>query len=212
MHNKENQGFSYQRLILEWMSATIANGFASAVLNPMDVSKTRMQAESVSSSYSRGLITTLSKLYQQEGLIGLWKPGLNASLARELLYSGPRAGFYVPLRNFCEKEIYGNNAADHPSTKVFAALVTGTLGSFIANPIDVAKIRLMVNPQLYPTLSNAIGSIYETEGWRGLYKGLVPSTLRGMLSEINNSIIKCQFSQGLSLQWESLPRMTTVKQ
>jgi solute carrier family 25 uncoupling protein 27 len=37
----------------------------------------------------------------------------------------------------------------------------------------------MVNPHLYPSLSNAVWSISRNEGWRGLYKGLVPSTLRG---------------------------------
>lgn len=182
-----------QRLILEWLSGAIANGFASGLLNPMDVCKTRMQAELVSRQSSNGLIATLRTLYRESGVTGLWKPGLNASLAREFLYSGPRAGFYVPLRDFFEKAFYGHSNGDHPSTKILAALTTGrsriifyyllsfsgTIGSCVANPVDVAKIRLMVNPSLYPTVSNAVVSIYRHEGWLGLYRGLVPSTLRG---------------------------------
>ncbi len=53
--------FSLQRLSLEWLSAAVANGFASAVLNPMDVSKTRMQAELSKSkgNHRHGLAATL---------------------------------------------------------------------------------------------------------------------------------------------------------
>jgi hypothetical protein len=119
-----NERYHLQRLFLEWMSAAVANGFASAVLNPMDVSKTRMQALDAASGFSTGLLKTLRTLYREEGLIGLWKPGLNASLARELLYSGPRAGFYVPLRNFFQKE-FSVPDSDDGLTKICAALATG---------------------------------------------------------------------------------------
>eukprot|EP01040_Poterioochromonas_malhamensis_P002843 gene2843-3027_t len=170
--------FSLQRLSLEWLSAAVANGFASAVLNPMDVSKTRMQAELSKSkgNHPHGLAATLRILYNENGIIGLWKPGLNASLARELLYSGPRAGFYVPLRNHIYAKI--GFESELPS-KVLAALTTGTFGAIVANPVDVAKIRLMVNPTLYPTVTSAVSSIYRAEGFKGLYRGLLPSTLRG---------------------------------
>lgn len=186
--------FSLQRLSLEWLSAAVANGFASAVLNPMDVSKTRMQAELSKSkgNHRHGLAATLRILYNENGIIGLWKPGLNASLARELLYSGPRAGFYVPLRNHIYTRI--GFESELPS-KVLAALTTGiiffeshhfinkiilgTFGAIVANPVDVAKIRLMVNPTLYPTVTSAVSSLYRAEGFKGLYRGLLPSTLRG---------------------------------
>ena len=64
-------------------------------------------------------------------------------------------------------------------------MYAGTLGAFIANPVDVVKIRLMVQPQLYPSLFRAIMSIKQQEGWYGLYKGLLPSTLRGIVLSIN---------------------------
>lgn len=57
----------------------------------------------------------------------------------------------------------------------------GTLGAIIANPIDVVKIRMMVNASLYPSIHKAFISIHQEEGIAGLYKGLAPSTLRGLL-------------------------------
>lgn len=56
---------------------------------------------------------------------------------------------------------------------------SGSIGAMIANPIDVVKIRLMVNPTTYPSLFRGMNVIIQQEGVMGLYKGLIPSTLRG---------------------------------
>jgi hypothetical protein len=116
---KETQ-FSSKVLSLEWLAAAVSNGFASAILNPMDVSKTRMQAAATSTGKTR-LLQTFLGLYRENGLVGIWKPGLNASMAREFLYSGPRAGFYVPLRNFMERDLRLGSSV----SKIAAALSTG---------------------------------------------------------------------------------------
>lgn len=58
-------------------------------------------------------------------------------------------------------------------------MITGTLGSLIANPVDVIKIRAMAEPSLYSSTMSAINVISRSEGVGALYKGLVPSTLRG---------------------------------
>ncbi|RYH32263.1 solute carrier family 25 protein [archaeon] len=50
----------------------------------------------------------------------------------------------------------------------------------MANPVDVIKIRMMVNTGRYSSLVNGFTSIIKNEGARALYNGLVPSTLRGL--------------------------------
>jgi hypothetical protein len=129
MSSNNDQSNPLWKLSLEWFSAGIANALSSAVLNPMDVAKTRMQAMQLhqTADASIGLVRTFSLLYKESGIIGLWKPGLNASMAREMLYSGPRAGFYVPLRNYFHQHIKEeNDTEDTLSSKICAALVTGT--------------------------------------------------------------------------------------
>lgn len=114
------------RLFLEWMSAGISNGIASAILNPMDVAKTRMQSmQAGNSPGSVSMLRTMKILYQESGILGLWRPGLSASMAREMLYSGPRAGFYVPLRNYFQRSFGEEDLVDPLSCKVAAALSTG---------------------------------------------------------------------------------------
>ena len=156
-------------LFLEFLAGGLANAITSALLNPLDIAKTRMQT-------ARAPLTlrgTLLALHAEGGLRALLLPGLAASVAREMIYSGAKAGLYVPFRG-----ALGGEGAGAPA-KVAAALATGTLGSLAANPIDVVKIRLMAAPGCYPSTLRALQSIHLEEGLAGLYRGLLPSTLRG---------------------------------
>lgn len=131
------KGSSLQKLGLEWLSGGLANALASAILNPMDVAKTRMQVMyNVSSSASTQKLNLrhyISLIYAEGGVIGLWRPGLSASMAREMLYSGPRAGFYVPIRDGLRRLMFNQSSSGQPDAslndllvlKVTAALITG---------------------------------------------------------------------------------------
>jgi hypothetical protein len=174
MENKDD----VKTIFLNWASAGIANALTSSILNPMDVSKTRLQIQNSNNS-SLSLLRTLKGLYKEAGVIGLWRPGLSASIIREFLSSGPRAGFYVPIRNTFNNYFRCIESEDTLLSKILAALVTGTMGALIANPIDVVKIRLMAETNAYSSITAALKSIYRNEGFSGLYKGLFPSTLRG---------------------------------
>jgi hypothetical protein len=112
-------------LILEWLSGGLANAIASAILNPMDVTKTRMQTLQVSSLHEVKFSVVFRSIFKSEGLLGLWKPGLSASMAREMLYSGPRAGFYVPIRDNLKKIIQNSDQEDLFIVKILSALTTG---------------------------------------------------------------------------------------
>jgi hypothetical protein len=113
-------------VFLDWLSGGISNAIASSILNPMDVAKTRMQAEEVICKSTilhtrkRSLRETFQVLFKEGGIIGLWRPGLKASICREFLYSGPRAGFYVPVRNFFDSD------GESFICKVLAAMTTGS--------------------------------------------------------------------------------------
>lgn len=66
---------------------------------------------------------------------------------------------------------------------------TGTTGALIANPVDVIKIRMMVNTGRYTSLVNGFTSIIKDEGAGALYNGLVPSTLRGVIAYNNAATV-----------------------
>jgi hypothetical protein len=167
-------------LFSDWLSCGLANAIASSILNPMDISKTRMQVEEqLSTGKPSSLRRTLFSLYRAGGLRGLWSPGLFASIMREMLYSGPRSGFYVPFRDIIDSNLGAKDSSISLFCKILTAMSTGTLGAIIANPVDVIKIRLMVEPSKYNSLVQGLHIVYSVEGLSGLYKGIIPSTLRG---------------------------------
>lgn len=166
------------RLFLEWLAGGLANAVTSALLNPLDIAKTRMQTAKAA-VLAPSLFSTLASMRAQGGLLrGMYAPGLAASAIREMLYSGAKAGFYVPLRDAFLARLPPASGGDS-AARIAAALCTGVLGSLLANPIDVVKIRLMRDPGAYSSTLAALPALARTEGAAGLLRGLLPSTLRG---------------------------------
>lgn len=115
---------NHDNILLQIASGGLANALTSAFLNPMDVAKTRMQAETLKADQvmnRSNLVRTFRNLYASEGVIGLWRPGLKASMVREMVNSGTRAGLYLPVRDYY-KETLGE---DSFLCKIAAALTTG---------------------------------------------------------------------------------------
>lgn len=150
-----------------------STAIVSAILNPVDVVKTRRQLErhraSTAAQVARGL-------YDEGGLVALWRPGLTATVARELVYSGCTKGMYPAVR-----DAITGSAEPTLSQRVAAASCTGFLGSICANAIDVVKIRQFDAPGRYSSFVGAIGEIAASEGLvRGLLvRGASASAPRG---------------------------------
>lgn len=160
-----------------WLCGGVANAVTSALLNPLDVVKTRLQM----GHGERSLVSSIHSAWAEKGLWrGLYQPGLSASMIREMMSSGPRAGLYTPVRDFAIKQT--GAPSDSLLVKLVSAMVCGIVGSVIANPFDVVKVRLMAAAPTSsppPTTLSVLRSLHSTEGTAGLYRGLVPSTLRG---------------------------------
>ena len=165
-----------ESLFSQWLAAGSANALTSALFNPIDAAKTRIQTSTQPESLLRTLRAMAGASTVSAAVRGLFFPGLPASMIREMLSSGPRAGFYVPVRDAYLGALGG--AGGDAGAKVLAAMTTGSLGGLIANPIDVVKVRLMIDPTRYSTTLGALRDIGRDEGVGGLYRGLAPSTLR----------------------------------
>lgn len=161
-----------RELFWSWLAGGLSNAATSALLNPLDVCKTRMQAVQP----RLGLLQTARIAVREQGFVrGLLLPGLTPSIVREMLSSGPRAGLYVPVRDWAIATTGSHK--DSLLMKLLAASACGVVGSVIANPVDVVKVRMMVKSSS-PPLSTSLFMVWREEGIRGLYKGLSPSTLR----------------------------------
>ncbi|CAE7292414.1 ucpB [Symbiodinium natans] len=167
--------------------AGISNAIAACFTNPVDVVKVRMQLAGVSQITSCNAQTVLSsgqKLLQQEGLSGLQR-GLRPSVLRELSYSGMRMGLYEPVR----EKLAGLGQQERRQrtsplmVKVLAGAITGAVGSVIANPFDLLKVRMQGGGQgqARASVAEALSAIVRDAGVRGLWRGAGPTVQRATL-------------------------------
>jgi len=182
----------------ELLAGGLANAIASSLLNPFDVVKVRLQTQPLGAPIYRNFATALQSIAQQEGIFrkwgGLWFPGLPASILREMGYSSFRFGLYPLIRDFYSS--FHDSKQSSLLIKVFAGLTTGGLGSAMANPTDLIKIRFQSEAGLlgvdgryetglhkgqFPTYSStrrAFVEIWRQEGIAGLYRGAIPTMSR----------------------------------
>jgi solute carrier family 25 (mitochondrial dicarboxylate transporter), member 10 len=177
-------------LFEDWIAAATANAITSAILHPMDVAKTHLQiceitkgiksAGNTVAAPAASTSRTLTALHAERGLVGLWAPGLKATMLREMSSSGVRAGFYPEMREHMD-ELIGKDV-DAPTLKrVLAAMSTGWLSAILSNPIDVIKVRMISDGarQRYAGIFAAFRDVVQQEGVRALGKGISASVLRG---------------------------------
>ncbi|KAJ3102368.1 Mitochondrial oxaloacetate carrier protein [Phlyctochytrium bullatum] len=176
----------------------VANMIPATATNPLDVCKVKMQAGPMHGRPYGSLFSTAARIIREEGPIrGLIMPGLMATVLRELSYSSFRFGCYQPFKRLLAG--LSGNASAHGSEpfymKLFAGLGSGMVGSFLANPTDVVKIRLQTesgllkngvyvtglykgHPPSYRNTFHAFFKIFQDEGLQGLYKGVHVTVLR----------------------------------
>ncbi|CAH1957994.1 unnamed protein product [Acanthoscelides obtectus] len=115
---------------------------------------------------------------------GLGSRGLNkgvtATIARNGVFNMFYFGFYHSVKGYLPEY---QNPWHEFFRKVSIGFVSGTLASCVNIPFDVAKSRIQ-GPQPIPgkikyrgTL-NSMAIVYREEGFRALYKGLLPKVMR----------------------------------
>nr|XP_019564620.2 LOW QUALITY PROTEIN: mitochondrial uncoupling protein Bmcp-like [Aedes albopictus] len=116
--------------------ATIAGAVSSAIANPTDVLKVRMQVHGKGTN-NAGLARCFKEIYVHEGIRGLWR-GVGPTAQRAAVI----AAVELPVYDFCKlhlMETFGDQVANH-----FISSFIASLGSAVAStPIDVIRTRLM---------------------------------------------------------------------
>mgnify|MGYP001563930268 FL=1 len=77
---------------------------------------------------------------KEEGFFALYR-GFQVALVRQAVFAGIRISLYVPVRNAIGGELKpGENTSI--LTKIMAGMICGAIGITVANPLEVAKVRL----------------------------------------------------------------------
>ncbi|KAI5948734.1 hypothetical protein KGF57_005345 [Candida theae] len=163
--------------------AGAASGFlAGVVVCPLDVIKTRLQAQQDKAN-RLGFRQMLTRILRTEGITGLYRglvPITIGYLPTWTIYFT----VYERAKKFYPHFIQRHWDIDSPTLNHFCSAITAGMTSSIAvNPIWVVKTRLMIqsNTRTSPTdvvykgTIDAFRTMYQEEGIRVFYSGLIPS-------------------------------------
>lgn len=173
--------------------ATFVSGLAAgvteavAVVNPMEVVKIRMQAQSnlmtdpAAKPKYRNAIQAGFVITREEGIKAFYK-GVSLTALRQATNQGVNFTVYLKLRAKLQEH---HNSTDIPGWQTSGiGLISGGLGPLCNAPIDVIKTRLQKEVGFDPEESAAkrivrIGSrLIQEEGVRAFYKGVTPRIMR----------------------------------
>ncbi|XP_041363304.1 mitochondrial glycine transporter-like isoform X2 [Gigantopelta aegis] len=152
----------------------ISRAFASVLLLPFTVIKIRYESsEFAYKSMSRALVV----IFQQEGVKGLYS-GLAPTLMRDVPFSALYLMFYTQLKKSVPDYAKQNPA---PLQHLACGLIAGILTSLITQPADVVKTHSQLHPEKYGKMHIAAIHVYQSDGFVGFWRGMVPRMLRRTL-------------------------------
>ncbi|XP_026752611.2 mitochondrial 2-oxodicarboxylate carrier [Galleria mellonella] len=167
---------------LTFSLAGLGAGITEAILvNPFEVVKVTLQSNTSLAAQVPSTWSVTRQIVREHGLgsRGLNK-GLTATIARNGVFNMVYFGFYHSVKGLVPE--YQDSIKEF-GRKVAIGFTAGVLGSCVNIPFDVAKSRIQ-GPQPIPGIvkyistTGAIVLVYREEGFRALYKGLLPKVLR----------------------------------
>ena len=192
------------RLSREILAGSISAATTASLFSPLELVKTRLQVQSdptaqVSRIYRHGFVDALCVTARTDGVRALWTHGFLGFVLRDFFYSGIRIGAYPSVRM-----LYAGKSVEKDeiglSSKILAGATTGGVGSAIANPFDVVRVRMSVEggllcgrtgllstgmktgqKPLYTSSLHCFRLTYANEGIRGLYKGVLATSMRAAM-------------------------------
>jgi len=158
----------------------ICGGLGGCVVNPVEVLKTRMQAQGGSTGYQHGytsVSSALAELVRKEGLAGCVQ-GMSTSILRGLLGPGSQLVAYNEMKAAAAARGVDTAAV---STHIGCALGSAAVSTLCVSPVDVVRTRLYNQPvgsQWYASGVDAALQLARTEGPFAFYKGALSHYLR----------------------------------
>ncbi|KAG8737374.1 hypothetical protein FRC10_008272 [Ceratobasidium sp. 414] len=148
-----------------------------AVGFPFDTIKVRLQHPETMNLY-RNSITALVKIVQEERVAGLFK-GISSPMAGCAFLNGlvfASTGFFI------QAQLSDPSARPTLTQITLAGAGTGIIGSLIATPTELIKIRQQANTSAgaQPSAWTVATELWRGHGIRGLYRGISSTAMRDM--------------------------------
>ncbi|XP_028751529.1 mitochondrial thiamine diphosphate carrier 2-like [Neltuma alba] len=183
---------------LSYVSGALAGCAATVGSYPFDLLRTILASQGEPKVYPN-MRSAFLDIVRTRGLQGLYA-GLSPTLVEIIPYAGLQFGTYDTFKRWTmawNRYRYSNTSLSSiedglSSFQLFiCGLAAGTCAKLVCHPLDVVKKRFQieglqrhprygarVEHRAYRNMLDAMQRILLLEGWAGLYKGIVPSTIK----------------------------------
>lgn len=177
-----------QNIISELETCGITTRHWLTIVSLIQVVKVRLQlaGEGSKGSKAAGPIAVGRAIVKDGKLTDLWA-GLSAGYLRQATYATMRLGFFDRFLTFFETSAKQKGKQVGFRERAAASLSAGGLAAFLANPAEVALIRMQSDGMKpkdqranYRSVFDALIRVARHEGVRGLWSGSYPTVIRAM--------------------------------
>jgi len=166
------------------LAGGVAGGAANVVCYPFDFARTRLASDIGSGKKSfDGIIDCITKTVKQGGITGLYR-GAAVTVAGAFVYRGGQLGLFAQIMDMNPYK------QDKGVLGVVAAFTCATVARSITTPFnypfDTIRRRMMLDSEkpaaerMYRSGVHCFGQVMKNEGFKGMYKGLIPEMVRGL--------------------------------
>merc|ERR1712217_1009626 len=174
----------YRDFASKLFSGGAAGGVANVVCYPFDFARTRLASDVGSGKKSfNGIYDCIGKTVKEGGITGLYR-GSAVTVAGAFVYRGGQLGLFAQVQDMNPYK------KDKGPLGVVAAFIAATVARTITTPFnypfDTVRRRMMLDSEkpaadrMYSSGVNCFFKVMQTEGFAGMYKGLLPELVRGL--------------------------------
>ncbi|CAK7333153.1 unnamed protein product [Dovyalis caffra] len=183
---------------LSYVSGALAGCAATVGSYPFDLLRTVLASQGEPKVYPT-MRSAFVDIIRTRGFRGLYA-GLSPTLVEIIPYAGLQFGTYDTFKRWTMAWNHHRSSTTSPistndsasSFQLFlCGLAAGTCAKLVCHPLDVVKKRFQieglqrhpkygarVEHRAYTNIFDALRRILLMEGWAGLYKGIIPSTVK----------------------------------
>lgn len=166
----------------------IAGAISQASVYPIDTLKFRVQCENGSPELGSVIRATAQKMWATGGIRSFYR-GLPLGILGIVPYSSIDLGTFELLkRGYTAKKAkrlkMSESEVEVPNYLVLCfGASSGAFGASLVYPLNLLRTRLQAqgtaaHPQTYDGLQDVIRKTISREGWRGLFRGLLPNLMK----------------------------------
>jgi len=169
-----------------FLAGGIAGAASHTIVYPLDVIKTRMAATSGKHAHYSGIMSTARSIGTTEGYFFPFFRGWTLMLMGALPSNALTLGLFSVLKHLTESQFKDGKIPT--SGLALCSTASSLIGSVITYPLGVIKSRLQVqgtpgHPKDFDGLFDAVKKTWTNEGWKGFYRGMVPTLLKHVPSQ-----------------------------